>query len=122
MYCPKCGQQQVSEELRFCSRCGLPLRAVSELIADDGALMKLETGMTNREPTPRQIGIRRGAKMTLAGLVMIPAGYGLCFVFNSGVPVVIPITFFLMGLAWMFYFRLFGDTYTSTLARPASNL
>jgi ribosomal protein L37E len=33
MYCPKCSQQQVSEEVRFCSRCGFSLSAVRELIA-----------------------------------------------------------------------------------------
>ena len=33
MYCPRCSQQQVSEETKFCSRCGLPLGLVSELLA-----------------------------------------------------------------------------------------
>lgn len=28
MYCPKCGQQQVSEKGRFCRRCGFSLRGV----------------------------------------------------------------------------------------------
>jgi uncharacterized membrane protein YvbJ len=37
MYCPKCSQQQISDEMRFCSRCGFPLGAVKELIANDGA-------------------------------------------------------------------------------------
>lgn len=44
----------------------------------------------------------------LAGLASIPAGYGLCFLFHSGVPVIIPVTLFLAGLAWMFYSRIFG--------------
>ena len=30
MYCPKCGQQQVSDEMRFCSRCGLALTGLAE--------------------------------------------------------------------------------------------
>jgi len=32
MHCPKCGQQQVSDEMRFCSRCGFALGIVTELI------------------------------------------------------------------------------------------
>lgn len=35
MYCPKCSQQQVSEETRFCSRCGCQLDAVKSLLAGD---------------------------------------------------------------------------------------
>jgi hypothetical protein len=62
------------------------------------------------EQSSRRRGIRQGAKLTLAGFVLIPAGYGLCFLFDSGVPVVIPLTLFLMGLAWMFYYRIFGES------------
>lgn len=42
MYCPGCGQQQISEETRFCSRCGLPLGLVSEVLAYGGFLPQLE--------------------------------------------------------------------------------
>lgn len=38
MYCPRCGQQQVSEETKFCSRCGFPLGLVSEILAHGGFL------------------------------------------------------------------------------------
>ncbi|HKQ53879.1 MAG TPA: zinc ribbon domain-containing protein [Pyrinomonadaceae bacterium] len=37
MYCPKCSQQQASEEARFCSRCGFQLSAVKELLAQTEA-------------------------------------------------------------------------------------
>jgi hypothetical protein len=38
MYCPKCSQQQLSGEQRFCSRCGLPLAGVELLLANDGLI------------------------------------------------------------------------------------
>ncbi len=38
MYCPRCSQQQISEETKFCSRCGLPLALVAEVLAHDGFL------------------------------------------------------------------------------------
>lgn len=41
MHCPRCGQQQVSEETKFCSRCGLPLGTVSEVVAQGGYLPQL---------------------------------------------------------------------------------
>jgi hypothetical protein len=36
MFCPRCSQEQISEETKFCSRCGLPLGLVSEILINDG--------------------------------------------------------------------------------------
>jgi hypothetical protein len=36
MYCPKCSQQQLSDEIRYCSRCGFSLSVVSEILRDEG--------------------------------------------------------------------------------------
>ncbi|HEX6623661.1 MAG TPA: zinc ribbon domain-containing protein [Pyrinomonadaceae bacterium] len=33
MFCPKCGQEQTSESVRFCSRCGFKLNTVEEPLA-----------------------------------------------------------------------------------------
>jgi uncharacterized protein (DUF983 family) len=33
MFCPKCGQEQASESVRFCSRCGFKLNIVDEPLA-----------------------------------------------------------------------------------------
>ncbi|HRH46481.1 MAG TPA: hypothetical protein PKY82_32860 [Pyrinomonadaceae bacterium] len=41
MHCPSCGQQQVSAEIKFCSRCGFPLGLVSEILAHGGFLPQL---------------------------------------------------------------------------------
>ncbi len=41
MHCPSCGQQQVSNETKFCSRCGMPLGLVSELLVHGGFLPQL---------------------------------------------------------------------------------
>ena len=35
MYCPRCGHQPVSTELRFCSYCGLRLGVIKASLADD---------------------------------------------------------------------------------------
>lgn len=35
MFCPKCSQQQISDEIRFCSRCGFELNVVKALLASD---------------------------------------------------------------------------------------
>ncbi len=41
MHCPGCGQQQISSETKFCSRCGMPLGIVAEVVAHGGFLPQL---------------------------------------------------------------------------------
>jgi hypothetical protein len=41
MHCPSCGQQQISSETKFCSRCGLPLALVAEVVNNGGYLPQL---------------------------------------------------------------------------------
>src|SRR4051812_16654898 len=41
MHCPNCGQQQVSNETKFCSRCGMPLGLVADVLANGGYLPQL---------------------------------------------------------------------------------
>jgi len=41
MYCPRCSQEQLSEETKFCSRCGFSLGLVEEILANGGFLPQL---------------------------------------------------------------------------------
>lgn len=41
MFCPRCSQEQVSNEIKFCSKCGFPLGLVSEILAQGGFLPQL---------------------------------------------------------------------------------
>jgi hypothetical protein len=41
MHCPSCGQQQVSAEIKFCSRCGFPMGLIAEVLAHGGFLPQL---------------------------------------------------------------------------------
>ena len=42
MHCPRCGQQQASNEIKFCSRCGFQLHLVAELLNNNGHLPILD--------------------------------------------------------------------------------
>lgn len=57
MYCPRCSQQQVSEETKFCSRCGFPLGLVSELLAHGGFLPQLAELYKGRKIFTRRNGL-----------------------------------------------------------------
>lgn len=57
MYCPRCSQQQASEETKFCSRCGFPLGLVSEILAHGGFLPQLAELHKSRKWLTRKNGV-----------------------------------------------------------------
>ncbi|HYO64067.1 MAG TPA: hypothetical protein VER08_10585 [Pyrinomonadaceae bacterium] len=68
MFCPQCGQQQVSDEVRFCSRCGFQLYAVTGLLSTGGEL--LATGQEQTGESARRRGMRQGMMMFFVGIVV----------------------------------------------------
>lgn len=58
MHCPRCGQQQVSEDIKFCSRCGFPLSLVSEILARGGFLPQLADLNNDKKWLTRNFGLK----------------------------------------------------------------
>jgi hypothetical protein len=75
MFCPNCGQQQATEQMRFCSRCGFPLGLVSEVLANGGFLPQLAALHSKKKLFTRR-------KVFLFGLIW----------FLSFILLIIPIT------------------------------
>jgi hypothetical protein len=71
MYCPQCSQEQIAEDMRFCSRCGFPLVVVSQLVANGGVLAGVGSE-GKRHLSPRQKGIRWGALLLITSGVLLP--------------------------------------------------
>ena len=69
MFCPRCGQQQASDEVRFCSRCGLQLDALAEFVESGGRLASRDASEDLPALTPRQRGTRMGLLILVAGLI-----------------------------------------------------
>lgn len=57
MFCPRCSQEQISEETKFCSRCGFPLGLVSEILAYGGFLPQLAETKKNKRRLTRKKGL-----------------------------------------------------------------
>lgn len=113
MFCPECGQQQVSNEVRFCSRCGFQLAGVTGLLATRGALPAgaTTTALAPAPETPRRKGVRQGGKLILIGIFLIPL-----FAIVGEVTRIIPseaaligVLCFLAGLLRVIYAALFED-------------
>jgi len=78
MHCPRCGQQQVSEETKFCSRCGFQLGLVAELLANGGFLPQLEALYTKNDTFfTRKNGVIFSILWFILWVMMIPAFFGL---------------------------------------------
>lgn len=111
MFCPQCGQQQITE-IRFCSRCGFPLEAVLQVLGTGGMLPAFPGPISN-EPSPRRKGVKQGALLLLLGIILVPL-LGVLSSFNAGnlFDILTPmaaIFFFLGGLLRMLYAGLFEE-------------
>jgi hypothetical protein len=60
MHCPRCGQQQVSEQIKFCSRCGFLLELIPEILANGGILPQLAQLNQNKKWLTRKNGLKVG--------------------------------------------------------------
>ena len=125
MFCPQCGQQQVSDNLRFCSRCGFPLEAVLQLLANRGVLPYYDPAEP-REVSPRRRGVKQGGILLLAGVVLVPM-LSLIWSFTYGpniLDILVPlaaILFFVGGVVRMLYAAIFEEGATKhqyPYARP----
>jgi hypothetical protein len=115
MFCPHCGQKQLSNEVRFCSNCGFHLNVVSDLLMTGGRLAYREqTPVIIRQLSPRQKGIRQGAMMMLSSLVIVPIVIFLGVVILNLDGVLIPLAGSLCvmgGLLRMLYALFFESDY-----------
>lgn len=108
MYCPNCGQQQISEEMKFCSRCGLALSGLAEWLAG-GRVVPAKRPEDSEALSPRRKGIRRAAKLMFFSGVLFPVFAVFSIAVEEGGPMVIPFTVFFIALVMMLYARLFSD-------------
>lgn len=116
MFCPRCGQQQVSGEVRFCPRCGLSLASVPALLAGEAAPPE---GASRVARWKKRKQIRRAAKLMFISAVLFPIFFGLALAVDEPGPLIVPATVFFAGLAWLLYFVLFGEDEAKETAEGA---
>src|SRR5689334_12417972 len=107
MYCPNCGQQQISDEMRFCSRCGLALTGLVEWLAGGSLPIRPVEQTQVAAVTSRRKNIRRAAKLMFLSGVLFPVFLTICLAIDEGGPMFIPCFVLFVSLVWMLYARLF---------------
>jgi hypothetical protein len=70
MYCPKCSQQQPSDEMRFCSRCGFPLATVATLVNNNGTIPQLAS-------EPKQLRRSSRSRMITESVILTAFCWGV---------------------------------------------
>jgi hypothetical protein len=118
MYCPNCGQQQVSDEMRFCSRCGLPLSGLAEWLAS-GLPVKRADEAPVPSPSRRRKALRRAAKLMFFSVALFPIFLAISIGTDEPGPLFVPSIPFFVSLMWMAYARLFIEGTAPTISHTA---
>jgi len=72
MFCPQCGQQQVTGVIRFCSRCGFPLDGVVQLLNSGGLVPVYRNPDEPVQISARRKGVKQGGLLLLSGALIVP--------------------------------------------------
>lgn len=122
MYCPQCGQLQVSDTVRFCSRCGFLLEGVTVLLASGGMIPARYIKSGNQPLSPRSKGVRQGAMLMLSTLLVVPILAIITVNLMEPIShIIIPLAAifcFIGGLLRMLYALLMEDA----VAEPEDNI
>ena len=113
MFCPQCGQQQVTGVIRFCSRCGFPLDGVIQLLASGGTLPAYRSADEPVQISPRRKGVKQGGLLLLSGVLLVPilamfASFSSS-VFPQMLAILAAIVCFIGGPLRMFYAAVFEE-------------
>lgn len=113
MYCPTCGQQQNSDQTRFCSQCGFLLTDIAEVVANNGISPFKTPGRISKKDSPRKRGIKKGAMIMMIGCLLVVPIISILMPFLHFPVFVVPIAAvasFMLGLLRIIYALMFEDT------------
>lgn len=109
MHCPICGQQQASDETRFCSRCGFLLTGVAEVVSNNG-FIPMRAAKDLPATSPRKRGLKQGLFIFLLSFLVVPLLAIATIALNVDEPFAVAIAAVLLtvgGLLRMAYALMF---------------
>jgi len=72
MFCPRCGQEQHSNDTRFCSRCGFLMVGMLDVIKNGGLPRTMLDKHDPNAVSPRRRGLKQGGLLFLSGGIIVP--------------------------------------------------
>lgn len=112
MFCPICGQEQISDETRFCSRCGFLLTGIAQVVTKGGALPQFINTSDPKELSPRKKGVKKGGVLMLSSLIIVPlvAILSAALNINPSLVAIVAILTFWGGLLRIIYAAIFESS------------
>ena len=119
MFCPRCAQQQISDETHYCSACGFLLSDVAEALENDG--------LVERNVAENTRDLKRSVSFGLLAIILSSIFFILSLIFGTPEPsffvqfnLLVGLLVFLFGLAWIGY--AFWLRPEKTLARAEKHI
>lgn len=115
MFCPQCGQEKISMDTNYCSRCGFLLVGVGELLQTGGQNPLSVPHPTSPTQSPRRRGLKQGLFLFLLTFLVAPLMGMVSLALNIepflvGIAVIVC---FIGGLLRMVYALMFEEAYPS---------
>ena len=98
MHCPVCGQKQIAEDTRFCSRCGFALTGVSYLMTNEGNLPDSQTEKASKPDSKRKRGLKKGLMIFLLTFLIVPIAAIITIANHVNEPFIVAILAILFGV------------------------
>ena len=110
MYCPRCGRQ-ASEDVSFCSGCGLPLGDAAALVEAGGRLAPRDGPHEHAHAlTPRPRGTRKGLLIMAGGVIFFGLAFFLMHIKEDFFVLMLPAALvFTFGVMRMLYGLMLED-------------
>ncbi|MCU1264047.1 MAG: Zinc-ribbon domain protein [Acidobacteria bacterium] len=123
MYCPKCSQQQPSEGMRFCSRCGFTLNGIALVLENNGIIPQVVPEL------PRMVRPSRNRIMIESALLSVSSftvAFVATFWFSAHgrgelIAELIALLFVVLGLIGLLRF-LYGFLFAKDVGKAASSV
>lgn len=108
MFCPQCGQERLSTETSFCSRCGFLLTGTADLLKT-GGIIPYTSSVQSKAITPRKKGLKQGLFIFLLTFLVVPIVSIFTVAINAQpfAVAIAAITLFMGGLLRMAYALMF---------------
>ena len=71
MHCPRCGHQQISDDIKFCAKCGFPLSLIAEVLDHGGTLPQLASLDQKKKFLTRKNGVIFGVFWIMTFLLIL---------------------------------------------------
>ncbi len=110
MFCPQCGQQRISTETSFCSRCGYLLTGTAELLQIGGLIPYVPASLA-KGTSPRKRGLKQGLFIFLLTFLVVPivAIFTIAINVQPFAVAITAIALFVGGLLRMAYALMFEE-------------